>query len=43
MNEELKELVFTRTGVCKNCGYCTQTDKTGKRKPVPYILNIMMK
>lgn len=34
MNEELKELVFVRTGTCSNCGYCTQTDKTGKRKSV---------
>lgn len=34
MNEELKELIFARTGNCRNCGYCTQTDKTGKRKLV---------
>lgn len=34
MNEELKELILARTGNCRNCGYCTQTDKTGKRKPV---------
>lgn len=34
MNDELKELIFSRTGCCRNCGYCTQTDKTGKRKSV---------
>jgi len=25
------ELCYTRTKVCDNCGYCTQTDKSGKR------------
>lgn len=32
MNHELKELTFSRMKNCDGCGYCTQTDKTGKRK-----------
>ncbi len=32
MNTELQEFVFNRLKNCDNCGYCTQTDKTGKRK-----------
>ncbi len=31
MDDELKSLVFNRTKICDGCGYCTQTDKTGKR------------
>ncbi len=31
MDDELKALVFERTKTCDGCGYCTQTDKTGKR------------
>ena len=31
MDYELGELCYTRTKVCDNCGYCTQTDKSGKR------------
>lgn len=31
MDTELKALVFHRTKICDGCGYCTQTDKTGKR------------
>ncbi len=32
MDEELKEFIFSRTKTCDACGYCTQTDKSGKRK-----------
>lgn len=32
MDDELKDLVFNRTKTCDGCGYCIQTDKTGKRK-----------
>ncbi len=31
MDDELKALVFNRTKTCDGCGYCNQTDKTGKR------------
>lgn len=31
MDDELKNLVFNRTKICDGCGYCNQTDKTGKR------------
>lgn len=31
MDDELKGLIFERTKTCDGCGYCTQTDKTGKR------------
>ncbi len=34
MNQELKELIFSRTKNCDGCGYCTQMDKTGKRLPL---------
>lgn len=34
MDDELKQFFFSRTNVCTGCGYCTQTDKTGKRKPL---------
>lgn len=30
MDDELKAMVFDRTKTCDGCGYCTQTDKTGK-------------
>jgi hypothetical protein len=30
MDDELKALVFDRTKTCDGCGYCIQTDKTGK-------------
>jgi hypothetical protein len=33
MDDSLKELVITKTKKCDKCGYCTQTDKTGTRKP----------
>ncbi|HEX3046131.1 MAG TPA: hypothetical protein VHY08_15355 [Bacillota bacterium] len=33
MDDPLKELIITRTKKCDHCGYCTQTDKTGTRKP----------
>lgn len=32
MIHELKELTFSRMKNCDGCGYCTQMDKTGKRK-----------
>lgn len=31
MEYALGELCYMRTKVCDNCGYCTQTDKSGKR------------
>lgn len=31
MNTELQQFVFHRLKTCNNCGYCTQTDKSGKR------------
>ena len=34
MHNDLKELTFSRTKNCDNCGYCTQMDKTGKRRPL---------
>lgn len=34
MNNEMKDLTFTRTKNCDGCGYCTQMDKTGKRMPL---------
>lgn len=41
MDNELKELVFHRTKNCDGCGYCNQTDKTGKRPilALPLTLN----
>ncbi len=38
MDSELKELTFSRAKKCDGCGYCTQTDKSGKRKPVAMTL-----
>ena len=47
MEYELGELCFTRTKVCDNCGYCTQTDKSGQRKklalPIKYPGGEMLK
>lgn len=31
MDDELKDMVFNKTKTCDGCGYCVQTDKTGKR------------
>lgn len=31
MDDELQKLVFYRLKICDSCGYCTQTDKSGKR------------
>lgn len=31
MNSELQKFTFNRLKTCDNCGYCTQTDKSGKR------------
>ncbi len=47
MEYALKELCFIRTKVCDNCGYCTQTDKSGQRKklalPLKYPDGEMLK
>lgn len=32
MDDNLKEFVIKTSKKCDNCGYCTQTDKTGTRK-----------
>lgn len=32
MDENLKDFVFRRLKICDACGYCTQTDKSGKRQ-----------
>lgn len=41
MDEDLKTLVFYRTKNCDDCGYCNQTDKTGKRPKL--ALNLKLK
>ncbi|QHQ61892.1 hypothetical protein Ana3638_14800 [Anaerocolumna sedimenticola] len=33
MEEELQDFIIKYNKKCDNCGYCTQTDKTGTRKP----------
>lgn len=33
MDDRLKEFVIRKTKKCDSCGYCTQTDKTGTRRP----------
>ncbi|MBN1935433.1 MAG: hypothetical protein JW934_12265, partial [Anaerolineae bacterium] len=33
MPKQVRDFVVRHTKHCDNCGYCTQTDKTGKRKP----------
>ncbi len=47
MEYALKELCFIRTKVCDNCGYCTQTDKSGRRQklalPLKYPDGVMLK
>jgi hypothetical protein len=47
MEYALKELCFIRTKVCDNCGYCTQTDKSGRRQklalPLKYPDGEMLK
>lgn len=47
MDYALGELCFTRTKVCDNCGYCTQTDKSGRRQklalPLKYPEGEMLK
>jgi hypothetical protein len=40
MDDELKEFIFSRTKKCNLCGYCTQIDKTGKRKPLTVLLTL---
>lgn len=32
MDDDMKAFIFSRLKTCDNCGYCTQTDKSGKRK-----------
>ncbi len=34
MDDPLQEFVLAQTKKCDDCGYCTQTDKTGTRKPL---------
>jgi hypothetical protein len=34
MPDSLKEFTLRYVKQCDDCGYCTQTDKTGKRKPL---------
>ena len=38
MDNDLKDLTFSRTKKCDGCGYCTQMDKSGKRKPLTITL-----
>ena len=33
MPKQVQDFVVRQTKHCDNCGYCTQTDQTGKRKP----------
>ncbi len=40
LDAELKALVFNRTKICDGCGYCTQTDKSGKRKHLALTLEL---
>ena len=34
LSPEIREIIIQHTKPCNACGYCTQTDKTGKRKPL---------
>jgi hypothetical protein len=34
MSNSLQEFVVQHAKKCDECGYCTQTDKSGKRKPL---------
>jgi hypothetical protein len=47
MEYDPKELCFIRTKVFDNCGYCTQTDKSGQRQklalPLKYPDGVMLK
>ncbi len=38
MDDELKDMVFNKTKTCDGCGYCVQTDKTGKRPKLAQCL-----
>ena len=40
MDAELKAMVFNRTKTCDGCGYCIQTDKTGKRPRLTMLLEL---
>ncbi len=40
MDAELKDMVFNRTKICDGCGYCTQTDKAGKRPRLTQVLEL---
>lgn len=39
MSSELQKFTFSRLKTCDNCGYCTQTDKSGKRPCLALDLN----
>ena len=34
LSSTMQEIIVQRTKPCNACGYCTQTDKTGKREPL---------
>lgn len=38
MDTTLKDMVYNKTKTCDGCGYCTQTDKTGKRPRLAQVL-----
>ena len=40
MEADLKAMVFHRTKLCDGCGYCVQTDKTGKRPRLALLLEL---
>ncbi len=40
MDDELKDMVFNKTKTCDGCGYCVQTDKTGKRPKLAQCLEL---
>jgi hypothetical protein len=40
MDDELKDMVFNKTKTCDGCGYCVQTDKTGKRPKLAQRLEL---
>lgn len=39
-DEKLKSFVFTRLNDCSSCGYCTQTDKSGKREKLARVMEL---
>ena len=40
MEKEFQELIFKRLKTCDGCGYCTQTDKSGKRPRIALKLTL---